>query len=328
MRVIDSAFEMNLRKTFFILPNLFTLSSVFCGFFAISTVAVGERASQAQLYQAAIAIIFGLFFDMADGRVARLTKTQSSLGLQLDSLADLITFGVAPALMMYRWGLDKLVWQEPHVGQYVGLFVAFVFVACGALRLARFNVLALSEPADKKKPGKYFIGLPIPIAAAVLVSLVLLNHQLGGSWVDVGQWALAAVVLTLSYLMVSRIRFRSFKDLRPSRGTLTAVGAILTACGVAVFFQRVPSGFVLVSLMTIYLALGLFEAVVFYRARRLEEAAASSTPAIEPEAEGGARSDHEVLAELGAFDDEREDLEDKAAAGGAPMPRAPNPVPR
>src|SRR5712692_10371576 len=118
-----------LRKTFFILPNLFTLASLFCGFFAIASVATGGRTSIAQLYQAALAICFGFFFDLADGRVARLTKTQSSLGLQLDSLADLVTFGVAPALMMYRWGLDRLSARIPHVGHYVGAVIAFLFVA-------------------------------------------------------------------------------------------------------------------------------------------------------------------------------------------------------
>ncbi|MCA1664701.1 MAG: CDP-alcohol phosphatidyltransferase family protein, partial [Myxococcales bacterium] len=91
---------MNLRKTFFILPNLFTLSSVFCGFFAI-TLCAGQSTIDG-LYQAAVAICFAYFFDLADGRVARLTKTQSDLGLQLDSLADVISFGVAPALLVYR----------------------------------------------------------------------------------------------------------------------------------------------------------------------------------------------------------------------------------
>src|SRR5262245_21986 len=152
---------MNLRKTFFILPNLFTLSSVFCGFFAIATVATGGRTEMEALYQASIAICFGFFFDLADGRVARLTKTQSALGLQLDSLADLITFGVAPALLMYRWGLDKI---ETH---HLGMVISFIYVAAAALRLARFNVLALKESDDKKKPGKYIIGLPVPAAASV-----------------------------------------------------------------------------------------------------------------------------------------------------------------
>src|SRR6185369_15164407 len=193
---------MNLRKTFFILPNLFTLSSVFCGFFAITLCTGGTRSVDA-LYQAAVAICFAFFFDLADGRVARLTKTQSNLGMQLDSLADVISFGVAPALLVYRWGLTNFVkW---------GIFIAFLFCAAGALRLARFNVLSMQH--DSSKPGKFIIGLPVPAASAVLVSLVLLNHQLSGSFVDVGQPALAVLVVILSYLMVSRIRFRSFKDL-------------------------------------------------------------------------------------------------------------------
>src|SRR6266540_3840173 len=97
---------MNLRKTLFILPNLFTLSSVFCGFFAI-TLCAGQPTIDS-LYQAAVAICFAYFFDLADGRVARLTKTQSNLGLQLDSLADVISFGVAPALLVYKWVLYRL----------------------------------------------------------------------------------------------------------------------------------------------------------------------------------------------------------------------------
>src|SRR5438128_7427362 len=121
---------MNLRKTFFILPNLFTLSSVFCGFFAITQCA--GKADMDGLYQAAIAISFGFFFDLADGRVARLTKTQSSLGLQLDSLADVITFGVAPALLIYRWGLDQLVSGIPYFGPHLGALVAFLYVAAAA----------------------------------------------------------------------------------------------------------------------------------------------------------------------------------------------------
>src|SRR6185503_2714103 len=107
---------MNLRKTFFILPNLFTLSSVFCGFFAI-TLCAGAPTIES-LYQAAIAICFAFFFDLADGRVARLTRTQSNLGLQLDSLADVVSFGAAPALLVYKWGLTRF-------GIY-GVFIAFL----------------------------------------------------------------------------------------------------------------------------------------------------------------------------------------------------------
>jgi len=318
---------VNLRKTFFILPNLFTLASVFCGFFAIATVATGGHASVAQLYQAAIAISFGFFFDLADGRVARLTKTQSSLGLQLDSLADVITFGVAPALLIYRWGLDRLVSGIPYAGPHLGALVAFLFVGAAALRLARFNVLAINEADEKKKPGKYILGLPVPAAAAVLVSLVVLNYQVGGSFVQVGQAALALIVVVLSYLMVSRVRFRSFKDLKLSRRTVTVVGGILGAIVVAVFFKRIPSGFVFITLMATYLALGLFEEVIFFRRRRLEAEAARATGPVVVEAEGGARSDEEVLAELGAYDEPQEPADpngdDPQPSGGAPLSRSP-----
>src|SRR3954469_434785 len=286
---------MNLRKTYFILPNLFTLSSVFCGFFAI-TLTAAPTATIDGLYQAAVAICFAYFFDLADGRVARLTKTQSDLGLQLDSLADVISFGVAPALLVYRWGLT-------HFGKW-GIFIAFVFCGAGALRLARFNVLAMKQ--DSAKPGKFIIGLPVPAASAVLVSLVLLNHQLAGSFVGVGQPALAALVAILSYLMVSRIRFRSFKDLRLSRRTITGFLAIAAFTGV-VLIGKMHSALIFVGLMATYVGLGLTEEVFFYRRRREEERAARATQPMVLEAEGGAKTDEEVLEELGAYDNEADE---------------------
>jgi CDP-diacylglycerol---serine O-phosphatidyltransferase len=297
---------MNLRKTFFILPNLFTLSSVFCGFFAVTLCANGQPTMDA-LYQAAVAICFAYFFDMADGRVARLTKTQSNLGLQLDSLADVISFGVAPALLVYKWGLTRFgMW---------GIFIAFLFCASGALRLARFNVLAMQH--DAGKPGKFIIGLPVPDASAVLVSLVLLNHQLAGSYVDVGQPALAALVVILSYLMVSRIRFRSFKDLRLSRRTITGFLAI-AAFTVVVLIGRMHSALIFVALMGTYVGLGLTEEVFFYRRRREEERAAKAPEAVVLESEGGAKTDEEVLEELGAYD---EDDDEQPASGDRLSPR-------
>jgi CDP-diacylglycerol--serine O-phosphatidyltransferase len=288
---------MNARKTFFILPNLFTLSSVFCGFFAI-TLCSGQTG-MGSLYQAAIAICFALFFDLADGRVARLTKTQSNLGLQLDSLADVVSFGVAPALLVYRWGLT-------HFGTF-GIFIAFLYVAAAALRLARFNVLAMQ--ANTEKPGKFIIGLPVPAAASVLVSIVVLNHQLGGSYVDVGQASLAVLMVVLSYLMVSRIRFRSFKDLRFNRRSLLGGFCVLSSMVIAIA-NHFHSAMIFVILVAAYLGLGLAEEVLFYRRRRAEERAAQDKRPLLVEAEGGAQSDEEVLAELGAFDQE----EDQAAA--------------
>lgn len=291
---------MNLRKTFFILPNLFTLSSVFCGFFAI-TLCSGPSSLES-LYQAAIAICFAFFFDLADGRVARLTRTQSALGMELDSLADVISFGAAPALLVYKWGLTNF-------GLY-GVFIAFLFVGAGALRLARFNVLSMQK--DASKPGKFIIGLPVPVAASVLVSIVVLNHQLGGSYPRAGQVSMAILVLVLSYLMVSRIRFRSFKDVKFTRRTI-AGGIIILAFSALAISMKMQSAFIFVALMAAYLALGLLEEIVFYRRRREEDLAAKQQNMV-LEAEGGARSDEEVLTELGAFDSDDE---------GTPSPEQP-----
>ena len=152
--------QVNLRKAMFVLPNLFTVSSIFLGFYAL-TLCAGD-ATPAQLYQAALAIFFAIFFDAFDGRVARMTKTQSDFGVELDSLADLVSFGAAPALLVYKWALASL---GP-----VGMFVAFSCAACGALRLARFNVLA--QRGDKGS-SRFFVGLPIPLAAGTIVALVI-----------------------------------------------------------------------------------------------------------------------------------------------------------
>jgi CDP-diacylglycerol--serine O-phosphatidyltransferase len=273
---------MDFRKTFFILPNLFTLASVFCGLYSIVLSAHLGMAGEPEdelLYKASLAIVFGLFFDSADGRIARLTRTQSDLGLQLDSLADVITFGVAPSLLVYRWGLESL-------GR-LGLAVAFVFLACGALRLARFNVLAIRAEG---KPSKYFIGLPIPIAANMLVAMVLTNHAVGLNEA-INHTSIAAVVVVLGYLMISRVRFRSMKDLRLSKRTLAAGAAIIALAVLAA--ARINAPFVFLGLIGLFIALGLAEEIVFYR-RRKREAAAETRPD-EPDDD-----ENEVLAELGA----------------------------
>src|SRR5437868_4145147 len=124
----------DLRKLMIVLPSLFTVSSIFCGVYSIM-LSSGE-ASGDNFYRAAVAIFFGNFFDAFDGRVARMTRTQSEFGVELDSLADVITFGVAPAILVYKWALYEL--------GFLGMAIAAVYAACGAIRLARFNVLARS----------------------------------------------------------------------------------------------------------------------------------------------------------------------------------------
>lgn len=229
----------------FVLPSLFTLSSVFCGLYAIVLAAPGHDAPR--YYQAAVAVFFGIFFDMADGRVARLTKTQSDFGIQLDSLADVITFGAAPAVLVYHWGLSRL--------GLVGAVVAFLYLGCGALRLARFNVLAARGPGSKK----YFIGLPIPLAAGVLMSMVMF-HQTAFDVDVVRPPSVLLLVLVLAYLMVSNVRYRSFKDLRLSSKSIV-VGFLLAVSFGAVAASIQPA-FALLTFFCGYVLLGLVEEVV------------------------------------------------------------------
>ena len=256
--------KIDLHKTMFLLPSIVTLSSIFCGFDSIrlSATATGED----DYYRASILIIFAMFFDMLDGRVARLTKTQSAFGLQIDSLADVISFAVAPALLLYKASL----FQRPTAG----LIVAFVFVGAGACRLARFNVLSMGNDGAPRKPGKYIVGLVVPGAAGIVVSLVVANHAIGGDLLGPKYvWAMMALTLFLSFLMVSTVRFRSFKDLK-----LNARSAALVVFVVALERGRLPAdatGFVLLWLLGCYVAIGIGEALVSIPGRKRERAAAA-----------------------------------------------------
>jgi CDP-diacylglycerol---serine O-phosphatidyltransferase len=245
----------------FVLPNLFTLSNIFCGFYSIHL--SSQSAQPVFLYQAAIAIIFGMFFDMADGRVARLTRTQSEFGVQLDSLADVITFGCAPALLLYRWSLHEL--------GFAGIVVAFVFLATGTMRLARFNVMAADSPGATKD----FLGLPIPLAAGAVVAMVMANYPFDQPVVG-GIKGVCAVTITLSLLMISNVRYRAFKNVRPNRRSI--IGAVVVILFFAALSARLQPAMALVFLFGIYIADGVIEEVIFYR-KRSEERQARRTEA-------------------------------------------------
>lgn len=259
--------KVDLRKSLFILPNLFTLSSVLCGYYAILT-ATKPEVSADDFYRASLLVIFAMFFDTIDGRVARLTKTQSAIGVQLDSLADVVSFGVTPAVLVYRWALESF--------GTLGVAACFAYLACGTIRLARFNVISTSESGAPKKPGKYILGLPIPAAAGILISLVVANTAaretrmsdvLGHPSIVLG------VVIALSFFMVSTIRFRSFKDLKLNVRTGVFV---LFAIGSTVFVAwRFHISFALVWLLATYIAIGLAELLIGMtpsaRRRRREE---------------------------------------------------------
>ncbi len=249
--------RFDLRKALFILPNAFTVSSIFCGFYAVLRATSGEGPESFR--QAGLALFFACFFDVFDGRVARMTRTQSDFGVQIDSLADVISFGVAPAILVYHWALKGL---HP----IVGLAVAFAYCACGAIRLARFNVLAARGHGSLK----YFIGLPIPGAAMMIVALVVAQSVWIHESVE-AKASIAALVVVLSYLMVSRVRFRTFKDFRPSVRTTPILVAVLGALALAVLILK--ASVTLVLAVGCYILLGLVEEVVFFRRRRREATA-------------------------------------------------------
>lgn len=241
--------RFDLHKALFVLPNLVTLASVFCGMSAIRLVSE-PRVGLEPIYRACILIVFAMFFDLMDGRVARMTKTQSAFGLQLDSLADVISFGVAPALIVYQWAL----YRSPVFGQ----LTAFVFVAAGAVRLARFNVISTSTTGQPSKPGRHILGLPIPCAAAGLVSLMLADHAVGGALSQARYTSfIFAATIVLSLFMVSTIRFRSFKDLRFNGRSLLFV--LFTFGSSALVWRSFQPEFVLVWLLLMYVAIGLLE---------------------------------------------------------------------
>lgn len=243
--------RVDLRKTLFVLPNLVTLASVFCGMAAIRLVAE-PRLTNEPIYRACTLLVFAMFFDLLDGRVARMTRTQSAFGLQLDSLADVISFGVAPALVVYQWSL----FRSPVIGE----LVAFVYVAAGAIRLARFNVLSSSTTGEPTKPGRHILGLPIPCAAAGLIALVVADRAAHGA---IGQAHntpfVMGAMLGLSLFMVSTIRFRSFKDLRVDTSSILLVTFVIATS--AVVWRSYHPGFVLVWLWAMYIAIGLMETV-------------------------------------------------------------------
>ena len=185
-------------KGVYILPNLITTAALFSGFYAIIA------AMNGRFEVAAVAVFVAMILDGADGRVARWTNTTSEFGAQYDSLADLVSFGVAPAVVIYQWALVHMALESAAWGK-VGWMAAFIYVACGALRLARFNVQI--EEVDKR----YFIGLPSPASAAIMVGMVWFFQDLDVTGRSV---QIPALIMTIGagLLMVSNVQYTSFKD--------------------------------------------------------------------------------------------------------------------
>ncbi|WPB58780.1 CDP-diacylglycerol--serine O-phosphatidyltransferase [Xylophilus sp. GOD-11R] len=256
------------RKGIYILPNLFTLAALFGGFYAI------VMAMDGRFEMAAAGVFIAMVLDSLDGRVARMTNTQSAFGEQMDSLSDMVSFGAAPALIAYEWALRG-------IGRW-GWIAAFVYCACAALRLARFNVN--TAVVDKR----YFQGLPSPAAAALVTGFIWLMNEFGVrdvgseyvSW-NVVVWATFVFTLYAGLTMVTNVPFYSFKDLRMKRSVPFAA-VVLVVLVIAVINIHPPT--VLFSVFVLY---GLSGYVVYgLRRFRGQQTSVISTSTEEPDERG------------------------------------------
>ena len=248
------------RKGIYILPNLFTLAALFGGFYAI------VMAMNGRFDQAAIGVFCAMVLDSLDGRVARLTNTQSAFGEQMDSLSDMVSFGAAPALIAYVWALKPL-------GRW-GWIGAFVYCACAALRLARFNVN--TAVVDKR----FFQGLPSPAAAALVAGFIWLMTDAGIDGQDV-PWVTFGLTLYAGLTMVTNVPFYSFKDIQMKRSVPFAV-IVLIVLGIAVINIHPP--IVMFSLFVIY---GLSGYVLYgWRKAKGQQTSVISTSTDEPDERG------------------------------------------
>ncbi len=252
------------RKGMYILPSAFTIANLGAGFYAILQATQGNAIEPSHFNYAAIAIGLAVVFDGLDGTIARLTNTSSDFGRELDSLADVVTFGVAPAALAYFWGFHQLPFSlDPDVRHNLlqfGAVACFLFLAAGASRLARFNITLNPQPKNPGRPGrKYFVGMPIPAGAGCIAATVHLSRG-----TPITTWWIAPIwivgVLVLGFLMVSTWRFWSAKsiDLR-SRHPFRLI--LIVALFIALI--RAWSRYVLFAIAVVYLLSGIFSRISF-----------------------------------------------------------------
>ena len=257
------------RRGMYVLPSLFTAGNIAAGYYAITESIRGSLGDDHAFNRASLAIGFAVMFDGLDGRVARMTDTSSDFGREFDSLADVITFGVAPSLLAYIWGFRMLpLIRHPQLREqivHVGVFVCFIFLICGASRLARFNISVNPQPRNPGRPGrKYFVGMPIPAGAGVIAAVV--HFELGS---PIHELWLSAVWLALlaftGFLMVSSWRFWSGKEMnlaekQPVRGVLLLVVAL----ALVIVFSR----YALIIIAMVYLLSGVLARLAYSWGRR------------------------------------------------------------
>jgi CDP-diacylglycerol---serine O-phosphatidyltransferase len=221
-----------LRRGIFLLPSLFTVGNLLCGYYASVATLLGTAQQSDPFDHASKAIGLAILFDSLDGRVARLTGTNTEFGVQFDSLADVVSFGIAPALLAYSWGVRHLpgIDTEPNIQQisHFGWWFCLAFVVCCAWRLARFNVQGMAPGGSK-----YFVGMPTPAAAGIIAATVHAFKSPIEDW----RWSIGWICLTLglSALMTSTIRFYSFKDLPWTRKQPSLAIVLLALLGAAIW---------------------------------------------------------------------------------------------
>lgn len=263
----DQLVHKGLKKGLYLIPSAFTAANIGMGFLAVLSslrgfqqVAVSPADAAVYFDYAAKAIGFAILFDTLDGRVARMTKTSTEIGVQLDSLADVLTFGIAPTILAYSWAIGATFPENSSIHS-VGLFVLFMYLMCGTFRLARFNLQSmrprvLMEGAPKIDK-KSFVGLPIPLAAGLLASIVHFTPfpliVYGNNLAHLYSILLMILLAGLGLLMVSTIRYTSFKNVGTSRRSIYLI-LLIAAVGMLIWLY---SQYVLLILTTAYVAHGL-----------------------------------------------------------------------
>jgi CDP-diacylglycerol---serine O-phosphatidyltransferase len=257
-----------LRKGVYVVPSLFTAMNILCGFFSLMTTMSGfsllERGAVAEATtrfdHAALAIGIAFLFDSLDGRIARMTRSTTEIGIQLDSLADVVSFGMAPAMLVYAWGYGTVFRGWENASQ-LAWFLTFMYVICGGFRLARFNVQAVRPrplaEGTAKVDKKSFVGLPIPVAGCLIAAIVHFSPtpiKYAPQRVVILAVAMMVLVAFLSLLMVSTIRFTSFKSLGAGRRlSARAVLFFIALFGLILLFSQ----WVLLALAVGYVVHGL-----------------------------------------------------------------------
>lgn len=267
---LNQPVHKGLKKGLYLIPSAFTAANIGMGFLAVLASLHGfqlvyQNADQAAVYfdYAAKAIAFAILFDTLDGRVARMTKTATEIGVQLDSLADVLTFGIAPIVLAYGWSIGANFGEDNSLHGF-GIFVLFMYLMCGTFRLARFNLQAIRPrvlaAGTPKVDKKNFVGLPIPPAAGLLAAIVHFTPRplnfYGAGWSDFYTILMMILIAGLGLLMVSTIRYTSFKTVGSNRRSIYLI-LIIAAVGMLAWLY---SRYVFLIIAIAYVSHGL----IFY----------------------------------------------------------------